>query len=75
MCSMNADIDQRKRALRLAIDALRGYFREMAEPRNLEARRFQTELEKIAATVFVESNTTGLSMPSTPYWRRWRVKS
>ena len=67
---MNSNPDQRGLAQRALIDDVAGCFRELAELRDAEARRFQTELEKLAATARPQSQPQ-----DGPYRRRWHVKS
>jgi len=65
------DVAQRKQAQGMLIDHIRGYFREVAELGEQESHRLQTELERIAATVW----PTSARQRHQRYRRRWHVKS
>jgi len=65
---MNSDPEQRGLGRRALIEGVTGYFREMADLRNAETRRFQAEIEKLATAARSQRQ-------DGPYRRRWHVKS
>jgi hypothetical protein len=56
---------------RLLVDDLRGFLREIGDVAMQEARRLESELEKIGEAL---AHGTEQSDPLAPYRRRWRAK-
>jgi hypothetical protein len=67
----SADSSSAGREQRTAMDELRAYIREVGDAALQEARTFQLELDRIAASV---ANATEASEHSPEYHRRWRAK-
>lgn len=51
-------------------DALRAYFREIADVPSQEAQRLQAELAHLEQQFWPSAD----AQPDSPYWRRWGVK-